>query len=76
LAAKPSHMGVDVDGLAYPCTVLPPAAIRRWVGSQKLSCPIAAVGGGAFPGDVKPQGLDIWWRVDRTGNCATKYYME
>jgi hypothetical protein len=28
LAAKPAHMGVDVDGLAFPCTVLWPTAIR------------------------------------------------
>jgi hypothetical protein len=28
LAAKPSHMGVDVDGLACPCTVLWPVAIK------------------------------------------------
>jgi hypothetical protein len=27
-AAKPSHMRVDVDGLACPCTVLWPATIR------------------------------------------------
>jgi hypothetical protein len=27
LAAKPSHVGVDVDGLACPCTVLRPAAV-------------------------------------------------
>jgi hypothetical protein len=28
LAAKPSHVGVNVDRLAYPCTILWPAAIR------------------------------------------------
>jgi hypothetical protein len=28
LAAKPSHMGVDVDGLSCPCTVLLPAGVR------------------------------------------------
>jgi hypothetical protein len=28
LAAKPAHVGVDVDGLAYPCTVLQPTTIR------------------------------------------------
>jgi hypothetical protein len=38
LATKPSHVGADVNGLAYPCTVL-------WH---------AAVGSGTFPGDVKP----------------------
>jgi hypothetical protein len=42
---------------------------------QTLSCPIIAVGGGAFPEDVKPPGLDIWWKVDRMGTCATESYI-
>jgi hypothetical protein len=29
LAAKPSHVGVDVGGLACPCTVLRPVVARR-----------------------------------------------
>jgi hypothetical protein len=47
LAAKPSHVGADADGLAYflPGTVLSHRAI---------------VGGGAFLRDVMPPGLDIW----------------
>jgi hypothetical protein len=28
LALKPSHVGVDVDGLACPCTVLRPIAVK------------------------------------------------
>jgi hypothetical protein len=28
LTAKPSHVGVDVDGLSYPCTVLQPVGVR------------------------------------------------
>jgi hypothetical protein len=28
LAAKPSHVRVDVDGLACPCTVLWPTYVR------------------------------------------------
>jgi hypothetical protein len=37
---------------------------------QALPCPITAVGGGAFPGDVKPPGLNIWWSVDRLVTCG------
>jgi hypothetical protein len=42
LAAKPSHMGVDVDGLACPCTDLWSPAIRRGDrdSCQALPCPI------------------------------------
>jgi hypothetical protein len=28
LAAKPSHLGVDVDELSCPCAVLPPIGVR------------------------------------------------
>jgi hypothetical protein len=35
----------------------------------------AAVSGGAFPGGVKPLGLDIWG-VNHLGTCVTKSYME
>jgi hypothetical protein len=42
---------------------------------QALPCPVAAVGNVIFPGDVKPTGLDIWWRVDRMGTRATESYM-
>jgi hypothetical protein len=34
------------------------------------------VSGGAFLGDAKPQGLDIWWIVDHVDSCATELYME
>jgi hypothetical protein len=37
---------------------------------------VTVVGGGALSGDVKPSGLDIWWRVDRVGTCVTEFYME
>jgi hypothetical protein len=65
-------------GEPAPCTVLRPAAVRRrnMASCQALSCLIAAVGGGAFPGDVKLLRLDIWWSVDRMGTCATESYME
>jgi hypothetical protein len=62
LAAKPSHVGVDVDGLAYPLH-LPTVCSHQMRGhgflsGTALSCR-TAVGGGAFPGDAKPSGSDI-----------------
>jgi hypothetical protein len=42
---------------------------------QVMSCPVIAVGGGAFLGHVKPPGLNIWWSVDRMGTYATESYM-
>jgi hypothetical protein len=30
----------------------------------------------AFPGDVKPSGLDICWSVDHLGTCVIESYME
>jgi hypothetical protein len=46
LVAKLAHMGIEVDGLACPCTVLWHVAIRRGdkASCQALSCPIIAVG--------------------------------
>jgi hypothetical protein len=80
LAAKPFHVGVDVDELAYP-----PA----------LSYDLQASDGGRGQGflsyavlshrcsgrwcllrDVKPPGLDNRWSVDHIGTCATESYME
>jgi hypothetical protein len=62
LAAKPSHVGVDVDGLAcllhhpmvYDCQTMG----QRFLTGAAPSCH-AAAGGGAFPGDAKPTRLDI-----------------
>jgi hypothetical protein len=34
------------------------------------------VGGGIFPRDVKPPGLDILCGLDRLGTCKTELYME
>jgi hypothetical protein len=66
--------------MGYPATytVLHPTAVRQEdkASCQALSCPIAAVDGHSFPGDVKPPGLDIWWNVDRMGTCATESYVE
>jgi hypothetical protein len=36
----------------------------------------AMVGGGTFPGDAKPPGLDIWWSVDHLRTCVIEFYME
>jgi hypothetical protein len=62
LAAKPSHMGADVDGLAFPLNH-PVAYCRQSWGQNFLSGVAlyhhAAVGGGTFLGGVKPLGLDI-----------------
>jgi hypothetical protein len=65
-------------GYPTPYTVLHPTTVRREdkASCQALSCPVAAVDGHAFLGDVKPPGLDIWWNVDRMGTCATESYVE
>jgi hypothetical protein len=62
LAAKPSHVGVDVDRLAIP--VHHPTICSHQTRGQGFLFGAAlsyrtAVGGGAFIGDVKPLGLDI-----------------
>jgi hypothetical protein len=36
----------------------------------------ATVGGGAFLGDAKHPGLDIWWGVDRPGTGEIESYIE
>jgi hypothetical protein len=69
LAAKPSHMGVDVDGLA--CPLQRPVAYNRqtrghgFLLGAALSHPVV-VGGDAFPRDANPQAwifdgvLTVW----------------
>jgi hypothetical protein len=62
LAAKPSHVRVDVDGLA--CPLHHPTAYSRQTRGQSFLLGAAlshhvTVGGGTFPGGVKPLGLDI-----------------
>jgi hypothetical protein len=32
--------------------------------------------GGAFLGDVKPSGLDIWWSIDCVDACVTECLVE
>jgi hypothetical protein len=62
LAAKTSHMGVDVDGLACPLH-RPTVYYHQTRGQSFLSDAAlsnrAAVGGGAFLGGAKPLGQDI-----------------
>jgi hypothetical protein len=79
LAAKPPHVGFDVDGIAYP--LHRPTACRHQTRGQGFLSGTAlshrtAVGSGAFPRDAKPLGLDICWSVDRLGTYATEFYME
>jgi hypothetical protein len=79
LVAKSSHMGVDVDGLAYPlhrptsCShqmrghgFLPSVVLSHW----------AVAGGGALLGDVNPLGLNICEGVDHLGTCIIEFYTE
>jgi hypothetical protein len=61
-AAKSSHVGGDVDGLA--CPLHHPMVYNHQMRGQGFQSSAAlshhaAAGGGAFPGDVKPHGLDI-----------------
>jgi hypothetical protein len=79
LVAKPSHVGVNVDGLAY--SLHRSMICSRQRGGQSFLIGVApschvAVGGGVFLGDVKPPGLDILCDVDRLGICKTESYME
>jgi hypothetical protein len=71
LAAKPSHVGADMDELA--CFLHHPMVCswQTWV-----QCPLkgaalshhAASVGGAFPGGARPSGLDIYYDVHRSGS--------
>jgi membrane-anchored protein YejM (alkaline phosphatase superfamily) len=62
LATKPSHVGVDVDGLAfplhYPMTCSYQMRRQGFLPGASLSHHSEVVGG-AFSGDVRPLGLDI-----------------
>jgi hypothetical protein len=61
LAAKPFHVGVDVDGLVCPLHH-PTVCSRQTRGSFLFGAAIshhAVVGGSAFLGGARPPGLDI-----------------
>jgi hypothetical protein len=62
LAAKPSHVGVDVDRLAYPLH-RPMAYYHQtrdqgFLSGTVMPCQVA-MGGGVSPGGAKPPSLDI-----------------
>jgi hypothetical protein len=44
--------------------------------ARRCLVPLLQCGGGTFPGDVKPPGLDIWWSIDRVNDFVNKSYME
>jgi hypothetical protein len=72
LIAKPSHIGVDVDGQAF--SLDRPMVCSRQRGSQSfLTCVApschAAVGDAIFPWDAKPSGLDILCGVECPVTC-------
>jgi hypothetical protein len=73
LVAKSFHVGVDVDGLAYPL-YHPMACSRQTRGWAFLPGVIlshhVAVGGGALLRFVKPPGLDICGGIDWLGTCV------
>jgi hypothetical protein len=57
MAAKSSHVGVDVDGLA--CPLHHPTACSCQTRGQSFLSHHAIVGGGAFSGGARPPSLDI-----------------
>jgi hypothetical protein len=62
LAAKPAHVGFDVDGLAYPLH-RPTACSHQARGHGLLPVVVLShccSGRWHLSGDVKPPGLDIW----------------
>jgi hypothetical protein len=67
LAAKPSHMGADVERL--DCFLHHPTVCSRQTEGQSFLTSVAAsyhalMGGGTILGvGVKPPGLDIWCGV-------------
>jgi hypothetical protein len=74
LAAKPSNMGVDVDGLA--CTPHRPTACNCQMRGQIFLSGAAlshhaTMGSGAFPGGARPPGLDIRWSGNYLGTCQS-----
>jgi hypothetical protein len=70
--------GVDVDGLACPCTSysLRPSDEGTMPSARCCLVPSLQWSGGAFPGDVKSPGLDISWSIDRVDVCIIESYME
>jgi hypothetical protein len=79
LGANPSHMAVDVNGLA--CSLHHPTVYNHQKGGQSFltstapSCHVA-VSSGILPGDAKHLGLDILCVVDHSGTCKAESYLE
>jgi hypothetical protein len=70
LVPKPSHVRADVDGLG--CFLHHPTVYdwQMWVQSSLTRAAMSrcvAVVGGAFLGDARPSGLDIYHGVDHSG---------
>jgi hypothetical protein len=78
LAAKPPHMGVNVDGLV--CQLHCPTTYNRQTkGKGFLVGTILfrrCSGRWRIFGGCEAPGIVIWWSVDRLGTCVTKSYME
>jgi hypothetical protein len=79
LVAMTFHVGCDLDELAYslhrPMVYSSQRGGQIFLSGATPSCNVA-VGGGVFPGDAKPLGLDILLGVDCLGTCKTEFYME
>jgi hypothetical protein len=77
LGVKSSHVGVDVDRLAYPLH-RPMTCSHQMRGQGLLSGTVlsshVAMSGGALLGDVKLSGLDICGGIDRLGTCVIEFY--
>jgi hypothetical protein len=81
--------GMILGNIASQCCFtwllsLPPApSYGMWpaddgTGPPVRRCLVSSLqwGDGAFPGDVKPPGLDIWWSIDHVDTCIAESYME
>jgi hypothetical protein len=79
LVAKPSHVGADVDNLAYSLHH-PTVCSHQRDGQSFLigsaSSYHAVVGGDVFPGNAKPLGLYILCGVDCSSACKTESHLK
>jgi hypothetical protein len=79
LVAMTFHVGCDLDELAYclhrPMVYSSQRGGQIFLSGATPSCHVA-VGGGVFPADAKPLGLDILLGVDCLGTYKTEFYME
>jgi hypothetical protein len=79
LVAKPSHMGVDVDGVACPL-YYPMACSRQTRGQGFLPGAVlsrrATVDNGALLGHASQPDLDVCGGADRLGTYVIEFYIE